>query len=114
MADVPTILAHTLVPLNLAAEHVMRAVYADRSPITDKAQLLDSIASTLSVLADIYQYKTESRIPARRLSRMEMEGGMFKGGAKELRFIDGRATRTSLAVAAEDIAAAIKALKSAV
>ena len=38
---------------------------------------------------------------------------MFKGGGKELRFLDGRPPRRLLAVTAENVAATIKALKAA-
>jgi hypothetical protein len=66
------------------------------------------------VVAAIYEYEvTDSHKAARRLSHPELQGGMFKGGGRELRFIDGRPARRSLAVAAEDIAATIEALKNA-
>jgi hypothetical protein len=68
---------------------------------------------SISVLTSIYEYNEDSHQPARRLSHAELEGGMFKAGGKELRFIDGRPPRHFLAVTAEDVAAAIKALKAA-
>jgi hypothetical protein len=67
-------LPHSLVPLNLAAEHIRRAVYADRPGLIDKDQLLDSIATTISVVARIYEYDAaHSNVGARQLSRIELE-----------------------------------------
>ena len=92
----------------------MRAVYSGRLVVASTEQLLDSIATTISVVAAIHEYEvTDSHQPARQLSHAELQGGMFKGGAKELRLIDGRRPRRALAVTAQDIAATIEALKSA-
>ena len=105
---------HSLVPLDLAALQVMHSVYPQqRSLGNGKEQVLDSIATTISVIASIYEYDTDSHRPARRLSHHELDGGMFKRGGKELRFIDGRPPRSSLAVTAKDVAETIKALKAA-
>jgi hypothetical protein len=82
--------------------------------VASKEQLLDSIATTICVVAGIYEYEVaDSQKPARRLSHVELQGGMFKGGAKELRFIDGRPPRRALAVTADDLAATIEALRNA-
>lgn len=110
--EAPEDLPHTLLPLRLAAELIFSKVYVDRV-VTSREEVLDSIASTIAVLAPIYEYSADSHHPARPLSRMELEGGMFKGGARELRFIDGRQPRTSLAVAANDVTQTIETLKSA-
>ncbi len=105
---------HSLVPLNLAALQVMHAVYPEQTTTgNSKKTLLDSIAATIAVIAAIYEYSPDPRQRARRLSQSELEGGMFKGGARELRFIDGRPPRGSLAVRAADVAATIKALEAA-
>jgi hypothetical protein len=107
-------LVHTLLPLRLAAEVIFSKVYAGGAAmVADRDQQLDSIASTLAVLAAIYEYTTDSHHPARRLSRFETEGGMFRGGARELHFIDGRRPRISLAVAANDVTTTIERLKKA-
>ena len=110
--DAASDLPHTLLPLRLAAELIFSKVYEGRV-VTSREEALDSIASTIAVLAPIYEYSTDSQQPARRLSRIELEGGMFKGGARELRFIDGRPPRHSLAVAANDVTHTIETLKSA-
>ena len=105
-------LAHSLVPLKLAAELIFSKVYEGRT-IAARAPLLDSIASTISVLSPIYEYNTDPSRPPRLLTRMEIEGGMFRGGAEQMRFIDGRPPLSSLAVSADDLAATIDALKNA-
>jgi hypothetical protein len=107
-------LAHTLLPLRLAAEVIFSKVYRGGAAlVADREQMLDSIASTIAVLAAIYEYSSDSHQPARQLSRFETEGGMFRGGARELHFIDGRRPRTSLAVAANDVTTTIERLKKA-
>lgn len=105
-------LAHSLVPLKLAAELIFTKVYEGRT-IAARGPLLDSIASTIAVLSAIYEYNRDPGLPPRLLTRMEIEGGMFRGGAGEMRFIDGRAPLSSLAVSADDLAATIEALKNA-
>jgi hypothetical protein len=112
VSEEPEDLPHTLLPLRLAAELIFSKVYEGRV-VTSREEALDSIASTIAVLVPIYEYSADSQQPARRLSRVELEGGMFKGGARELRFIDGREPRLSLAVAANDVTHTIDTLKSA-
>jgi hypothetical protein len=102
---------HSLVPLDVAAEAIRQQVYTGRVSTLSREQLLDSIATTISVVATIYEYKPDGHSAARPLSRLELNEGMFKGGAKELRFIDGRAPRRYLAVKAADIADTVEALK---
>ena len=112
MVDESHRLAHTLLPLRLAAELVFSKVYEGRTTM-ERGPLLDSIASTIAALSSIYEYNPNPADPPRLLTRRELEGGMFKGGARELRFIDGRATLVALAVSADDLSATIEALKSA-
>jgi hypothetical protein len=103
---------HSLVPLDLAAEVIRQNIYTDRLSSLSRQELLDSIATTISVVATIYEYKPDGHSAARPLSRLELNEGMFKGGAKELRFIDGRAPRRCLAVNSADIADTIEALRA--
>jgi hypothetical protein len=105
-------LAHTLVPLRLAAELVFSKLYEGRH-VASREEVLDSIATTIAVLAPIYEYSIDATNPARRLSRFELEGGMFKGGALRIHFIDGRQPRTQLAIAANDVSDTIETLKKA-
>ena len=102
-------LAHTLMPLKLAAELIFSKVYAERS-VGRREDMLDSIATTIAVLAPIYEYGLDSHQLPRALSRSDLEGGMFKGGALRLQFIDGRQPRTSLAVSADDVSATLNLL----
>jgi hypothetical protein len=105
---------HALMPLDLAAEVIRQKVYPQAVVRSlTREQLLDSIAATISVVARIYEYDPKGATAPRPLSRVELDGGMFKGGAKDLRFIDGRATRSTLAVTAQDIAQTIEALRGA-
>jgi hypothetical protein len=105
-------LAHSLMPINLAAELVWARVYqASGAPTQPKEDVLNSIATTLSVLGEIYEYDANPKRAMRRLSRSEIEGGRFTGGARELQFIDGRPPRRYLGVRAEDVATTIVALK---
>jgi hypothetical protein len=110
LVDAPQNLAHSLVPLRLAAELVWAKVYQGRSSAA-KDELLNSIAFTFSLLTTIYEYEPESRSPARELSRAELDHGIFVGGAEELQFRNGRPPRRFLAIAADDISKAIEALK---
>ena len=112
MADDSHRLAHALVPLRLAAELVFSKIYEGRTTV-ERGPLLDSIASTIAALSPIYEYSPDPANPPRLLTRRELDGGMFKAGARELRFIDGRPTLAALAVAADDLSATIDALKSA-
>jgi hypothetical protein len=112
MSEGPEDLPHTLIPLKLAAELIFSKLYAGRHH-DSREEVLDSIASTIAVLAPIYEYASDPTKLARRLSRVELEGGMFKGGALRLQFIDGREPRTQLAMAASDVSDAIETLKNA-
>ena len=103
----------SLIPLELAVSLIWDRVYQDHVAVDDKERWLDSIASTISATSPMFQQDGRSDVPARALSRHEVEGGMFRGGGKELHFLDGRATRTELAVSADDVAKTIVALKQA-
>jgi hypothetical protein len=105
-------LAHTLVPLRLGAELVFSKVYEGRH-VGSREETLDSIASTIAVLAPIYEYGVNPTERVRRLSSFDLEAGMFKGGALRIQFIDGRQPRTQLAIAANDVSDTIETLKSA-
>jgi hypothetical protein len=106
---------HSLIPLKLAAELVWNRFYESRAsaPVW-REPMLNSIAATISAMGDIYEYSpTDSKSSVRVLSRIEMEGGVFKHGGDELHFIDGRPSRYSLAVRAELVSATIEVLTRA-
>jgi hypothetical protein len=107
-------LAHSLVPLDLAADLIRVRVYGEKAlRSSGREQLLNSIATTIAVVAGIYEYTPEQPARVQRLSRSELEAGVFKGGAKELRFLDGRAPRGPLAVTPNDIEVTVEALQRA-
>jgi len=98
--DVP----HTLIPLGLAVGLVRSKVYADRR-LTDQGPEgdLNILASFVAGTVAVYEYATDPSRAPRVLRRSELEGGIFRDGGKELRFIDGRATKRYLAVNALDV-----------
>lgn len=89
--DVP----HTLIPLGLAVGLIRSKVYADGD--------LNALASFVAATVPIYEYATDPSQAPRALLKDELEGGMFREGGKELRFIDGRATKRYLALNALDV-----------
>ena len=106
---------HSLIPLKLAAALVWNRFYIGRvSAPAWQESMLNSIAATFSVIGKIYEYNPNDPTDSiRLLSRIEIEGGMFKQGGDELHFIDGRPPRRSLAVRAESVSATIEALTRA-
>ena len=99
--DVP----HTLIPLSLAVGLVRhKGGYAERQ-VTEQGREGDfnMLAGFIAATVPLYEYSTDASTPPRALQKAELEGGMFRNGAKELRFIDGRATKRCLAVNATDV-----------
>ena len=100
--DVP----HTLIPLGLAVGLIRSKVYAQgKSTDRDQGHTVDlnALASFVAGTVPVYEYETNPSKAPRALSKAELEGGMFRDGAKELRFIDGRATKRYLALNALDV-----------
>ena len=98
--DVP----HTLIPLGLAVGLIHSKVYAvgkltDPGPARD----LNALASSIAAIVPIYEYATDPSKAPRALLRSELKEGLFRDGGKELRFIDGRATKRYLALNALDV-----------
>lgn len=101
-------------PLKLAAEAVYQRVYEGRAPGTSRREdILNSIASILAVLADIYEYELDPHRTPRFISSDVIGAGIFRGGAQELHFIDGRPPLRLLAVAPEAVSRTVDALKRA-
>jgi len=98
--DVP----HTLIPLGLAVGLIRSKVYAG-AKLTDQGEKgdLNALASFVAATVPIYEYTADPSRAPRALLRTELEGGMFRDGGKELRFIDGRATKRYLALNALDV-----------
>jgi hypothetical protein len=91
---------HTLIPLSLAVGLVRhKGGYAARQ-MTEQGREgdFDMLAGFIAAMVPLYEYSPDASTPPRVLRPAELEGGMFRNGAKELRFIDGRATKRCLAV----------------
>jgi hypothetical protein len=99
------------VPVTLAAQLVWARLYEGGGPELGKEALLDAIATNLMVNGEIYEFDRDPARGVRKLARSEVEGGMFRGGGKELCFADGRPARRLLAVPAESVSATIEALR---
>jgi hypothetical protein len=100
--DVP----HTLIPLGLAVGLIRSKVYAEgKSTDRDTGHTVDlnALASFVAATVPVYEYESNPSKAPRALGKAELEGGMFRDGAKELRFIDGRATKRYLALNALDV-----------
>jgi hypothetical protein len=106
--DVP----HALLPLTLAVGLVRNKIYNDRS-LTDQGREgdLNMLANLIAEVVPLYEYSIDpSRLP-RALRRHELVGGLFRDGAKELRFIDGRAPLRHMAVNATDLECVLALLR---
>ena len=95
---------HSLIPLPLAAAVIQHKVYGERPPAQRNAQAdLDGLAYFIAATMALYEYDDDRSRPARRLASRELEGGLFRDGARELHFLDGRASKRLLAVTALDV-----------
>jgi hypothetical protein len=106
--------AHDMVPLELAVLTIFRSVYdklergqADRAR---QASHLDALAYTVAALRPLYAYEADGSA-LRRIYGEELSNGLFRGGGKEMHFLDGRCPIRGVAVAAEHIPLVIQALK---
>lgn len=111
-AAAPEDLAHTLVPLPLAAHLLLMEVYGRdflgaRTPVEDK---LNAVATALSALVPIFEHERRSWEGARVIPGDELADGRFSSGAKEFQFRKGRRTGF-LAVSAADVSYVIQLLK---
>jgi len=88
---------HSLIPLTLAVELIRHKVHGERPPAHRNAHAdLDALACFIA--------------GSMMLARQELEGGLFRNGAKELHFLDGRASKRLLAVTALDLECATAVL----
>ena len=106
--------AHERIPLDLAVATIFRDVYRDRFQRTPSrgAAHLDGLAYTIAELWPIYVYEGDGST-SRQLTREEVAKGLFRRGAKELHFVDGRAPIRNLAVSARVVKAAVATLRFA-
>lgn len=104
-----------LVPLNVAARRIFQRVYLPfHHPQAGPGQdQLNGVASALCSLAAVYALDGRDGA-ARRLSADDLAGGLFRGGAKELLFLDGRESIRNLAVSGAEVERAARALHEAI
>ena len=101
-----------MVPLALAVQVIWAKVYERRHNVGQaKEQLLNSLAGMLLAMVTVYEYTPDSEAAPRIVPAKQLSGGMFKGGGKELRFLDGRPPRRNLAVAADEVTIVIEKLQ---
>jgi hypothetical protein len=103
-----------LVPLNVAARRIFQQVYLpfhhpQAGPGPDQ---LNGVASALCGLAALYAL--DERGAPRKLSADDLSGGLFRGGARELLFLDGRDSIRNLAVRGAEVEGAARALRDAI
>ena len=96
--DVP----HTLIPLALAVGLLRNRLDLERAAGRPEGDL-DALAGFSAAMVPLYEYDPNPSKPPRRLARQEVEGGLFRDGARELRFLDGRPAKRHLAVHALDL-----------
>jgi hypothetical protein len=104
-----------LVPLNVAARRVFQLVYLplhhpQAGPAPDQ---LNGVANALCSLAPVYVLDERGSAP-RRLSADELSGGLFRGGARELLYLDGRESIRNLAVRGAEIERAARMLQDSI
>ena len=102
--DVP----HTLLPLTLAVGLIRAKVYGERAGAHGQ---LDALAAFIAGTVLLYEFASDPSRPPRALSAAEIEGGLFRGGGRELRFLDGRSAKQHLAVNAVDVECVMALLK---
>jgi hypothetical protein len=107
-SDVP----HTLLPLELAVGLIREKVYGkERLTLQGREGDYNVLASFIAAVVPVYEYSRDPALPPRVLRKNELDGGMFRDRARELRFIDGRATKRQLAVNALDVECVASMLK---
>ena len=105
---------HDLVPLDLMARSIFRKVYEERFGLRVSSRQnahLDGLGYTIAALRPIYTYESTGQ-RLRPVSKQELSAGLFRHGAREMYFIDGRPTLSHLAAAADVAPAIIEALRA--
>ena len=103
--DVP----HTLIPLPLAVGLIRAKVYGERAGLQHGQ--LDALAAFVAGTVLLYEFAADPSRPPHPLTSDEIEGGLFREGGRELRYLDGRAARRNLAVNAIDVECVMALLK---
>jgi len=96
-------LPHSLIPLTLAVTLLRHKVYGDRQ-ITDQGLVgdLNMLANFIACAVPVYEYFSDSSEPPVLLGKAALEGGIFREGGGELRFLDGRPAKRLLALSVTD------------
>lgn len=104
--------AHSLIPLALAAGLIRQKVYGERRLTLQGFDAdLCALATVIVATVPIYEYASNPAKPPRALQEAELRGGLFRNGAKELGFLDGRPAKRSLALHAADVECVIAVLR---
>jgi hypothetical protein len=94
------------------ADLLRHRVYGERQ-VTDQGRAGDfsMLAYFIAGVVRLYEYFDDPSTPPRRLGKATLEGGLFREGGKELRFLDGRPAKRFLAVSDKDLECATALLK---
>ena len=111
-ADPADALTHALIPLALAVGVVRNKAY-DGRPLASPGPEgeLNVLAAFIAATVPVYEYAADRSAQTRALTKRALEGGLFRDGGRELRFIDGRSAKRDLAVNATDIACVVSLLR---
>jgi hypothetical protein len=105
---------HDLMPLDMAVATVFRRAYERRMQPRGNVRPtgdLDGLAYTLAELTPLYTYEADGH-SIRELSKGDLAGALFRGGAKTLVYVDGRAPVTNLAINVKSLPAIIELLNA--
>ena len=92
---------HALLPLELAVRTIFRRVYEERlaQAVSSRHDAhLDGLAYTVASLSPIYVCQDLAGKNVRRLSGEELSTGLFRDGARDMHFMDGRPPLRGLAL----------------
>jgi hypothetical protein len=106
--------AHDLVPLEIAATAIMVRVYEHRpgETVNSRELDLDAVCYTIAMLCPIYTHD-DTGGGLRMLTQDEISIGVFRRGARELHFVDGRPAVFNLAVPADKVPSIVSAINAA-
>ena len=107
MSDDPS--WHDLIPLELAARAVHKRAYGNVGVATSSSEQLNGLAYAMAGLIPIFAVDAEPR----QISPDHLLQGFFRGGAKELHFLDGRPAMKRLAVLSEGVDKVVESLLAA-
>ena len=103
---------HDLMPLDLAVRTIFRRVYDKPQRVGASPRDLDGLAYMIAGVWPIFAYEPDGGA-VRQLSQDELSHGLFRGGARELYFVDSRPAARNLAVRVSTIQAAVATLRQA-